>query len=575
MNGSEEIAAGAEPSVGLDLPQTTPNGIARRAALASPAGERRPTSLVAYKSAGSVLIIGDAQATAAAADRLKGRLPVTVLLTDGADGDVADPTEGGTRAGNEVRSIQARIASVHGHLGAFGVKALVKGEEVDLAPSLITAHKPFDIVLDLDRTPWIRSEVRPPGYFAPADSDALEQALEEIPEMVGEFEKPRYFNYDASICAHGNSGLIGCTRCLEACPTDAIRSLKDAIEVDPYLCQGGGSCATACPTGAITYAFPRAADLLDGLRRLLGAYRDAGGQSPVVLFHDGEAGRAWLETSGPGLPENVIPVEVEEIGSVGMDAWLSLIAYGARQVVLWCPASMPRAVSGELDHQVGVARTILEGMGYPDTLLLRADESETGWIDALSRSETPDIPVAGFAAVDEKRTNIRAAVDHLYESADERPKSIPLPAGAPFGELAIDKKACTLCMACVSVCPASALNDGGEEPKLKFIEWNCVQCGLCETACPEDAITRLPRFLFDAEQRRAARVINEDAPFHCVSCGKAFATTRVIQRMRDKLKDHWMFQKPEAVRRMEMCEDCRVKDMFKDGGGLLDVHGDS
>jgi hypothetical protein len=24
-----------------------------------------------------------------------------------------------------------------------------------------------------------------------------------------------------------------------------------------------------------------------------------------------------------------------------------------------------------------------------------------------------------------------------------------------------------------------------------------------------------------------------------------------------------------------MCEDCRVKDMFKDGGGLLDAHDDA
>jgi len=122
------------------------------------------------------------------------------------------------------------------------------------------------------------------------------------------------------------------------------------------------------------------------------------------------------------------------------------------------------------------------------------------------------------------------------------------------------------------VCPANALAAGGETPMLKFIEWNCVQCGLCEVACPEDAISRAPRFLFDAQARRESRVLNEDKPFHCVSCGKAFATTRVIERMRDKLKGHWMFQKPEAVRRLEMCEDCRVKDMFKDGGGLLDVH---
>ena len=37
----------------------------------------------------------------------------------------------------------------------------------------------------------------------------------------------------------------------------------------------------------------------------------------------------------------------------------------------------------------------------------------------------------------------------------------------------------------------------------------------------------------------------------------------VIERMMDKLKDHRMFQ-GDAARRLEMCEDCRVKDMFDD-----------
>ena len=54
----------------------------------------------------------------------------------------------------------------------------------------------------------------------------------------------------------------------------------------------------------------------------------------------------------------------------------------------------------------------------------------------------------------------------------------------------MDREACTLCMACASVCPAGAINAGGELPRLDFIELNCVQCGLCESACPEDAIRR-------------------------------------------------------------------------------------
>lgn len=126
-------------------------------------------------------------------------------------------------------------------------------------------------------------------------------------------------------------------------------------------------------------------------------------------------------------------------------------------------------------------------------------------------------------------------------------------------------------MACPSVCPARALSAGGDLPALRFVEWNCVQCGLCEKACPEGSIRRVPRFLYDADARLQTRVMNEDRPFQCIRCGKPFATAKIIERMTDKLSAHWMFQKPEAVLRLKMCEDCRVKDMFKDGGGLLDA----
>ena len=84
----------------------------------------------------------------------------------------------------------------------------------------------------------------------------------------------------------------------------------------------------------------------------------------------------------------------------------------------------------------------------------------------------------------------------------------------------------------------------------------------------EDAITLTPRFLLNNDERMSARTLNEDAPFPCVSCGKVFATASVMQRMGEKLKDHWMFQNPEQRARLQMCEDCRVKDMFEREGGL-------
>ena len=68
--------------------------------------------------------------------------------------------------GPGVRTISAAVSAVRGHLGAFEIDVIVDEEIQPLAPSLLTAHRPFDIVLDLCDPPFIGAEVPPPGYFA-------------------------------------------------------------------------------------------------------------------------------------------------------------------------------------------------------------------------------------------------------------------------------------------------------------------------------------------------------------------------------------------------------------------------
>ena len=63
--------------------------------------------------------------------------------------------------------------------------------EVELAKVMNLASGGIDVVLDLARDPLLRTELLPPGYFAPAgDSSRLDQALSDIPELTaGIFEK--------------------------------------------------------------------------------------------------------------------------------------------------------------------------------------------------------------------------------------------------------------------------------------------------------------------------------------------------------------------------------------------------
>jgi len=171
-----------------------------------------------------------------------------------------------------------------------------------------------------------------------------------------------------------------------------------------------------------------------------------------------------------------------------------------------------------------------------------------------------------FAPTADKRTTAALAIEHLAHHAPVPQREIALPSGAPFGTIAVDRDACTMCLACVGACPVGAILDNPETPQLRFIESKCVQCGLCRETCPEGAIALSPRLALVAEAKQP-RVLNEAVVARCVSCGKPLGTEKMVQAMLARLAGHSMFAAPGALDRLRMCADCRIVDMMKDQTG--------
>ena len=525
------------------------NQLAKDAALAAiSAMAAQPTSLISYESRGVVAVIGS-DADAQIATIMKGKLQPH-LISETKNGQAAIPS---TR-------IRQRAISIDGYLGNFTVTLTgVSTNDAERLDDTESVHA--DLVLDLSAAPLLQMPLKPPGYVACGSGETeLQTAVDELAMMTGTFEKPKYFDYDPSICAHGRSGITACSRCIDACPADAISSLAEKIEVNSHLCQGGGACATVCPSGAIRYVYPSVEDMLAMMRRMLKVYLDEGGQQPVVVFHSEESGMP------DSYPENMLPIAVEEVGSVGIDVWLSALAYGARSVLLLDDGNIPAQVSKEIDQQLVTANEIISGMGYPAETLRRVDSQS---LDDAEQAMMPVIAPARHAGAGGKRQNVFMAIDALYEQAFQTmnkrlPAMVTLSAGSPFGTAGIDEKSCTLCMSCVSACPGKALQSGQDVPQLRFIESNCLQCGLCTRTCPEDAIWITPRLLFDREARNRIATLYEEEPFCCISCGKPFATKSVISNMMSKLEGHWMFTDERSKQRLKMCDDCRVADVVQD-----------
>jgi ferredoxin len=530
-----------------------------------------PIGSVSYRSRGNLLIVAgeDRDRAQECAQSLSRSLHVTIL---GPSSGGVPPSPLGEARGEGHSSASFAIWSgtvegVTGYLGEFEVRiaALVQGTG---EPARAVTPARFDLILDFSAAPLFAMRQPPQGYFrAPGDAASLQSTLAELREAVGEFEKPRYFSLRENLCAHSRSQVEGCNACIEVCSTQAISADGDHVKVDPHLCMGCGACATVCPSGAMSYQFPRAAERGAQVRQLLAAYREAGGSDACIVFHDGGAGRELLAKSaaaGGGLPARALPLEAWHVAAVGLDLMLPAIAYGASQVVVLSAGTEDPEYLAALRAQMAIGEAILAGLGRTGRRLALVEARDAASLAAAFAALEPAPPgaePAAFAPSNDKRTSIEFAVEHLAKLAPEPVAEIALPAGAPYGEVRVDRDKCTMCMSCVGACPESALMDGVDRPLLKFVERNCVQCGLCEATCPEDAIALAPRLLLGAPAREA-RLLNETQPFRCIRCDKPFGTKQMIEAMLGRLASHGMFSKPDALRRLQMCGDCRVVDMM-------------
>ena len=509
--------------------------------------------VVVFESRGVVLVIGDGPAIATAVGALAGSMKVVAFAPG-----FTEFNSGGA----SVTVVGGRVVSLTGILGAFRASAATPGGgSADIGKFSPNADGSFDLVMDLSGKPLLSGSIAPLGYFAPqGDQAARAGALEELRRLVGRFTKPKFVDYDASLCTHGAKGLRGCTQCLSVCPAHALRSAGDLVALDTRLCQGCASCSLACPTGALSFNRPSPAALRASLRRLLDAARSEGDPAPVIVVHV-PAARAAIEAAR--LPARARTLQIEALPAFGEELWFEALALGAAGVVVVRDTNATLEDAALLARKITAACMILWGIGVsPLHLALIASEALAATVDAMPQQANVLSDRGKRAAAENiaaKRPALLAALDALHTAADGAMAPLALAPGMPFGEVAVDSAKCTLCFACANLCPVAAFVVEPEPvPTLRFIEARCVQCGICDVGCPEHAITLHPRFMTDVSARSAARVLHEDELFCCTECGVPFISRQLLASSLERIKGHPVLG-AEGVERLKMCPACRQR----------------
>ncbi len=515
-----------------------------------------PAKAVDVISEGMCLILGPAEVALAAAQKLSEVLGVTVLLSS--------PDDALTNRDFDVAVGQLKSAA--GSLGDFSVRIdafqqIIPGGrgEMGFTPVQDGAVSTCDIILDLTgNTALFPAPEKRDGYLRadPRAPLAVAACVFDASHMVGTFEKPLYLSYDVNICAHSRAGQLGCSKCLDICPTSAISPDGEGVFIDPMICAGCGACSALCPSGAISYEAPPVSHLFRRIQTLIEGYTQAGGENPQLLVHDADHGGEMISLAarfGRGLPANVIPLEVDSLTGFGHAEMLAALGAGFGHVhVLLAPKTERDVVLGEtelVNTIAGQAQVSVIDENDPDMFCDRLYTAKT-----FPPVADPILPLGG------RRDVTRLSAKALRPDPDA---PIALPEAAPYGAVVVDTDACTLCLSCASLCPSGALTDNPDQPQLRFQEAACLQCGLCVNVCPENAISLLPQLNLD-DSAYSEIVVHEEEPFACIECGALFGVKSTIERIVAQLEGkHSMFTQSDSGKLIRMCENCRVEVQFR------------
>lgn len=339
---------------------------------------------------------------------------------------------------------------------------------------------------------------------------------------------------DASSCLHLQKPWIGCTRCKEACPADCLALEDGTLELSAAACTGCGRCAAACPTHALSVeGFDLADRPVDG---------------PVVDIacpkHPGSGALRVPCLGGLHLndllarlvcaPSQAIRLADDRFCAAcpngrKCDRPAARLAELARPVLRSSSGSDDRlsagptapslpdgnkpsgsAASTRPQEPAASRRAFFSGVGraMSDRLVRRAGQV-SALLDPARIDRSPRLAITST-----RHQETRHLMYRLAQQAGTVPVQLALPRVAV-------SDACRLHGGCTRLCPTGALSMAGSADgrELRFEAAQCVDCGACESVCPESAL-RVEAAAWRPVEAPVV-VLSRKAVAECPRCGDA------------------------------------------------------
>lgn len=432
------------------------------------------------------------------------------------------------------------FVGLNGSLGHFHILYTQDSQTLSLEVAQVVFFTNFANVQHSKGVHWVNE------YHSP------KELLESLYSFIGAYEYTSPIRLTPNLCdfwhrrpkskdTTGDSGY--CHKCSDVCQSFGVfrDNQRGEIVLSSPDCIACGDCVSVCPTGALQ----RESESLESLTYQAQMYKGS-----IPILHTKSHSREVIAALRSSPNPLALPFVLGQPHILNATYLLTIVQESGAMVIVYAkPSEFVREGIDSLNALCEAVFGTKCVLFAHDEDGLRACLQEVRMLDSVRYTYTP--------RADEGTKEIFSQRAYAWVRGGDFGRVTM----QHSGNVLIDSQKCTLCLSCVDACNTKALINEGSSFSLLFKQSLCTGCGYCADTCAEQVI-HIESHILDVQSSSFEYTQKAyDEPFKCVECGKVFATTKSIQKIKDILLPS-MAGDTIKQRSLECCGDCKIKLIF-------------